>query len=194
VLLRSASLPHAALGSVPTCGARRLPAQPYQMRRATALSWFRRAAACESWRHGCRPCQARSHLRVAALGYCPCQARREATASLSYRATIAEPLPLANFICRRASIPQAARRCLWRNASVCFECFKCFRGTLQAYCTDVAKIDRDIAIVIYVYCKLLFSMFHLCFFRRMLQARLSGCCIYFHKYDASVLSRYCTCL
>jgi hypothetical protein len=26
-------------------------------------------------------------------------------------------------------------------------CFKCFRGTLQAFYTDVAKVDRDVAYV-----------------------------------------------
>jgi hypothetical protein len=51
-------------------------------------------------------------------------------------------------------------------ARVSFKCFKCFRGMLQAFYTDVAKVDRDIAhvaIVIHVCCKLLLSMFHLFF-------------------------------
>jgi hypothetical protein len=42
-------------------------------------------------------------------------------------------------------------------------CFKCFRGILQVFHTDVIKVDRDIAMVIHVCCKLLFSMFHLFF-------------------------------
>jgi hypothetical protein len=51
---------------------------------------------------------------------------------------------------------------------------------LQLYHVDVVKVDRDVvyvAIIIYVCCKLLFSMFQL-FFRCMLQV---------------CLSKYCTC-
>jgi hypothetical protein len=47
--------------------------------------------------------------------------------------------------------------------------------------TDVAKVDRDVAMLqwfVHVRCERLFLMFHL-FFRRMLQVRLSGCCICF---------------
>jgi hypothetical protein len=60
---------------------------------------------------------------------------------------------------------------------------------------DVVKVDRDVAyvvLVIHVCYKLLFSMFH--FFQRMLQVCLSGCCICFHTYIASVLSECCVCL
>jgi hypothetical protein len=57
---------------------------------------------------------------------------------------------------------------------------------------DDAKVDRDItyvAMVVDVYCKLLFSMFHL-FFRRMLQV-----CLYmFHTYVVSVLFSCYVCL
>ena len=45
-------------------------------------------------------------------------------------------------------------------------CFKCFRGILQVFHTDVAKVDQDIAhvaMVVHVCCKLLLSMFHLIF-------------------------------
>jgi hypothetical protein len=52
-------------------------------------------------------------------------------------------------------------------ASVCFKCLKCFRVMLQVFCTDIAKVDHDIAhvaMVVHVCCKLLFSMFHLFFF------------------------------
>jgi hypothetical protein len=70
-------------------------------------------------------------------------------------------------------------------ANICFKCFKCFRGMLQVFHTNVVKVDRDVAhvaMVVQVCCKLLFSMFHLFFFRRMLQVYLSGCCICFHTY------------
>jgi hypothetical protein len=46
---------------------------------------------------------------------------------------------------------------------------------------NVVKVDRDVAyvaIVVHVYCKILFIMFHL-FFRRMLQVCLSRYCICF---------------
>ena len=36
---------------------------------------------------------------------------------------------------------------------VCFNCFRYFRGMLQMFHTDVAKIDRDVAIVVHVCCK-----------------------------------------
>jgi hypothetical protein len=51
-------------------------------------------------------------------------------------------------------------------ARVSFKCFKCFRGMLQVFYTDIAKVDRDVAhvvMVIHVCCKLLFSRFHLFF-------------------------------
>jgi hypothetical protein len=50
-----------------------------------------------------------------------------------------------------------------------------------------------VAMVVHVCCKRLFLMFHL-FFRRMLQACLSGCCNMFHTYVASVLFGCCVCL
>jgi hypothetical protein len=52
---------------------------------------------------------------------------------------------------------------------------------LQVFYMDVAKVYQDIAYVavtIHVYCKRMLQMFYL-FFRRMLQACLSGCCICF---------------
>jgi hypothetical protein len=58
---------------------------------------------------------------------------------------------------------------------------------------DVTKVERDVAMVVHICCKLLFSMFYL-FFRHMLQVHLSRCCIRFHTYDASVLSGCCVCL
>jgi hypothetical protein len=74
-------------------------------------------------------------------------------------------------------------------ASLYFSCFRCI---FQVFYTDVAKVDRDVAyvaMVVHVCCKRLFPMFH--FFRRMLQVCLFGCCICFHTYVPSVLSRCC---
>jgi hypothetical protein len=51
---------------------------------------------------------------------------------------------------------------------------RCFRGMLQAFHTDVAKINRDVCIC----CKSLSPMFHL-FFKCMLQVSLFGCCYIF---------------
>jgi hypothetical protein len=45
-------------------------------------------------------------------------------------------------------------------------CFKCFRGMLQVFYTDVAKVDQDVAyvaMIVHVYYKFLCSMFHLFF-------------------------------
>jgi hypothetical protein len=67
---------------------------------------------------------------------------------------------------------------------------------------DVVKVNRvvtRVAMVVHVCCKLMFSMFRLIFPMYvasvcMLQVCLSRCCIYFHTYDESVLSRCCICL
>jgi hypothetical protein len=48
-------------------------------------------------------------------------------------------------------------------ASVCFKCFSCFRGMLQVFHMDVAKVDRDVAyvaMVVHVCCKLLSPMYY----------------------------------
>jgi hypothetical protein len=61
---------------------------------------------------------------------------------------------------------------------------------------DVAKVDSNVAyvaMVVHVCCKLLFSMFHLFFFRRTLQVCLSECCICLTHMLASVLSGYYIC-
>jgi hypothetical protein len=66
---------------------------------------------------------------------------------------------------------------------------------LQAFHTDVAKVDQDVAnvaMVVHVCCKSLSPMFYL-FFRRMLQACLFGCCICFHTYVAIILSECYVC-
>jgi hypothetical protein len=65
----------------------------------------------------------------------------------------------------------------------------------KVFHVDVAKVDRDVthvAMVVHICCRLMFSMF-ICFFQRVLQVCLFGCCICF-QHDASVLSRYCVCL
>jgi hypothetical protein len=81
--------------------------------------------------------------------------------------------------------------------SVCFKCFICFKGMLQVFYMDVAKVDRDdayVAVVVHLCCKLLFPMFHLFFqtyvasvfiwiycicFTHMFASILFGCFIYF---------------
>ena len=98
--------------------------------------------------------------------------------------------------------------------SIYFKCFGCFRGMLQVFYTDVAKIDRIVTMVVHVCCKRLSPMFHI-FSRRGLQVCLSRCCIcfthmlqlfyldvtyvcnvfhvfqMFQRYVASVSCRYC---
>ena len=89
-------------------------------------------------------------------------------------------------------------------------CCKCFTQMFQRYVamfyTDVVKLDRDVAyvaMVIHVYCKLLFSMFHLFvqtyfasvfiwmlhMFHTYVASILSGCCVYFAMIS-SVFSRF----
>jgi hypothetical protein len=62
-------------------------------------------------------------------------------------------------------------------AKVYFKCFRCFRGMLQVFHINVAKVDLDVAhvaIAIHVCCKSLFNMFHL--FQTYVATVLSGCC------------------
>jgi hypothetical protein len=50
--------------------------------------------------------------------------------------------------------------------SICFKCFIYFKGILQGFRMDVAKVDRDVAyvaMVVHVCCKRLFPIFHLFF-------------------------------
>ena len=116
--------------------------------------------------------------------------------SLYSAPTCGGPLPPANTICRRAFILQSSKEMFelkLRVASVYFVCFKCFRGMLKVFHTDVTKVDWDVAhvaIVVHVCCKILFQCF-ICFFRRILQVCLFGHCIYFYINDASVLYGYC---
>ena len=47
-----------------------------------------------------------------------------------------------------------------------FQAFGCFRGTLQLFQMNVAKVDQNVAyvaMVVHVYCKRLFPIFHLFF-------------------------------
>jgi hypothetical protein len=50
-------------------------------------------------------------------------------------------------------------------ASICFKCFRCFGDVLQVFHIDIAKVDWDdvvhVAMVIHVYFKCRFQMFHL---------------------------------
>ena len=68
-----------------------------------------------------------------------------------------------------------------------------FRGMLQVFQMDVAKIDQDVAyvaMVVHLCCKGLLPMFHLCFWGVCYK-----CVIWmlhmFYTYVASVLSRCC---
>jgi hypothetical protein len=88
-----------------------------------------------------------------------------------------------------SACPSFALRCVVHKkvkkthvANVCFKCLRCFKGMLQVFYADDAIVDRVVAyvaMVVHVCCKLLFTMFHLFSSRRMLQACLFGCCIYF---------------
>jgi hypothetical protein len=83
----------------------------------------------------------------------------------------------------RAALGPTSRphRDMMHVAGVHFKCFRCLEVCFKCFHTDVAKIDRDVAhvaMVVHVCFKCLSPMF-ICFFRRILQVRLSGCCIYF---------------
>ena len=60
---------------------------------------------------------------------------------------------------------------------------------------DVAKVDRDVAyvaMVVHVFCKLLFSMFHL-IFEMYVASMFIRKLHMFHTYVVSVLSGCCVC-
>ena len=86
------------------------------------------------------------------------------------------------------------------NAHVASVCFKCFRGVLQVFQIDVAKIYQDVAYVamaIHACCKGVFQMFHL-FFRSMLKVclfwvLLYGCCICFTMAFQVFFLCFCKC-
>jgi hypothetical protein len=45
-------------------------------------------------------------------------------------------------------------------AIICFKCFRCVIWTLQVFHLDVANVDRNVACVLEICYKRLFSMFH----------------------------------
>jgi hypothetical protein len=63
---------------------------------------------------------------------------------------------------------------------------------LQVFHADVAKVDRDVAIVVLVCCKLLFSMFHL-FFHTHIASVYIWMLHMFYTYVASALFGCCVC-
>jgi hypothetical protein len=94
-------------------------------------------------------------------------------------------------------------------ANVCFRCFSRFKGMLQLFLMDVAKVDWDVAYVASVSetcCKRMFKMFHLFYtyvasvLIRMFAYVSYICCnnmfhmfCLFQTYIPSVLSECCIC-
>jgi hypothetical protein len=78
-----------------------------------------------------------------------------------------------NFTRRQASISPKQQRDVALKAHVASVHFKCFRGMLQVFHTDVAKVDRDVAFVAMV-CT------------RMLQASVPNVSSFFHMHVASM--------
>jgi hypothetical protein len=75
-------------------------------------------------------------------------------------------------------------------ATIRFKCFRCFRGVLQVFHIDVAKVDRDVAYVLhmlqwlYTYVASVYSKCFICFLETcckyfLFWILLSGCCICF---------------
>jgi hypothetical protein len=78
-------------------------------------------------------------------------------------------------------------------ASVQFKCFSYFRGMLQVFHADIAKIDRDVAkvdrdvaIIVHVGCKRLSPMFYLFFHTHVASVFISM----LHMFPAYVVSVY----
>jgi hypothetical protein len=74
------------------------------------------------------------------------------------------------------------------KAHVVNVCFECFRGILQMFQMDVAKVDQDVAyvtMIVHVYCKGLLPMFHLCFLDICYKCVvLYGCCIWLQWFSS----------
>ena len=80
------------------------------------------------------------------------------------------------------------------SASVCFNCFRHFRGMLQLFHMDVAKVNQGILHMLnmlQVFQRHVASVCSKCFicFQTMLRVFLSGCCICFHTYVATICSK-----
>ena len=71
-------------------------------------------------------------------------------------------------------------------ANICFKYFRGFRGLLQVFHTDVEKVDRDVAMVVHVCCKLVTNV------SPVFQTYVASVFIWmlhmFHTYVVSVLS------
>jgi hypothetical protein len=87
---------------------------------------------------------------------CPPRARGAAEVSQSPSFSTRRSWPLRRYG-RRDARPQQQRCC---DESACCKCFICFRGMLQLFHMDVAKVVRDVAYVANV-SEVLFKMFHL---------------------------------
>jgi hypothetical protein len=77
---------------------------------------------------------------------------------------------------QRASISSKQQLDIALESVCCKHLFQllCFRGMLEAFHMDVVKVDRDVAVVVHLCCKVMFPMFHL-FSRCMVQVCLFGC-------------------
>jgi hypothetical protein len=119
-------------------------------------------------RHGRpHPCSNSTEPRSCSTGYvASCT-----LASLSPRAARRRRAP-----CQRASISSKQQLDVAFENVCCKHLFQllCFRGMLEAFYMDVAKVDRDVAVVVHLCCKILFPMFHL-FSECMVQVCLFGC-------------------
>jgi hypothetical protein len=158
------------------------PARPTPLRRSPAAHLLQCGVACHGQQRrmalppllwgrlamGDRTHAATRRSRAAIpLGYvasCP-------LASLSPRAPLRRRAPR-----QRASISSKQQLDIALESVCCKHLFQllCFRGMLEAFHLDVAKVDRDVAVVVHLCCKALFPMFHL-FSRCMVQVCLFGC-------------------
>jgi hypothetical protein len=74
-----------------------------------------------------------------------------------------------------------------------FKYFRCFVGMFQVFHADVAKVDRNVAMIVHICCKCLFPKFHP-FFQTYVASVFIWMLHMFHTYVASVLSGCCICL
>jgi hypothetical protein len=77
------------------------------------------------------------------------------------------------------SLPRVAKSPMFQNT--CFRCFICLKGMLECFIRMLQSRSVMLHMLqwLYIYIASFYSQCFICFFRRMLQVCLSGCCICF---------------
>jgi hypothetical protein len=153
-------LPHPSHCSAPLCGSTQCSAPfPHTVLNCQSPSPTRCGARLPSPGFGARlPASRGGAVAVLARHVAAYDSRCSATGPAGHGSRLLPPCPAANAeplpISTVGPLPPVNSTCRQvlklHVTSVCFKCFKYFRGMLHVYHTDVAKVDRDVAYVIMV--------------------------------------------